>query len=187
MTQSLPRISIVIPVYNSEAIIPDLISRIRAVMPDIASSYEVILVNDGSHDRSWDVIAKFPAYQRGGIVQVVGDKVYAGLGEGGNGIRSGFWESSDSLKIGNPISIPDKIGSVSSGVYDEQRNSFFMIDNNGKIWEYNLSSGEWTARSLLGYRMNNYHMFMLNGIIYILGQDLYYANKFIKYNPIWDN
>ena len=40
-----------------------------------------------------------------------------------------------------------------------------MIDNNGKIWEYNLSSGEWTARSLLGYRMNNYHMFMLNGII----------------------
>ena len=84
-------------------------------------------------------------------------------------------------------SFPDKIGSVSSGVYDEQRNSFFMIDNNGKIWEYNLSSGEWTARSLLGYRMNNYHMFMLNGIIYILGQDLYYANKFIKYNPIWDN
>ena len=30
-------------------------------------------------------------------------------------------------------------------------------------------------------------MFILNGIIYILGQDLYYANKFIKYNPIWDN
>ena len=136
---------------------------------------------------SWDVIAEFPAHQRGGIVLVVGNKVYAGLGEGGNGIRSGFWESSDSLKIWNPISIPDKIGSVSSGVYDEQRNSFFMIDNNGKIWEYNLSSGEWTARSLLGYRMNNYHMFMLNGIIYILGQDLYYANKFIMYNPIWDN
>ena len=67
------------------------------------------------------------------------------------------------------------------------RETAFLIDNNGKIWEYNLSSGEWTARSLLGYRMNNYHMFMLNGIIYILGQDLYYANKFIMYNPIWDN
>lgn len=73
---------------------------------------------------SWDVIAEFPAHQRGGIVQVVGNKVYAGLGEGGSGVRSGFWESSDSLKIWNPISIPDKIGSVSSGVYDEQRNSF---------------------------------------------------------------
>lgn len=138
-------------------------------------------------ERSLKAIAEFPARQRGGIVQVVGDKVYAGLGEGGSGIRNGFWESSDSLKLWTPISIPDKIGSVSSGVYDEQRNSFFMIDNNGKIWEYNLSSGEWTARSLLGYRMNNYHMFMLNGIIYILGQDLYYANKFIMYNPIWDN
>jgi len=140
-----------------------------------------------SPDGAWEVIAEFPVRQRGGIVQVVGDKVYAGLGEDGSGIRNGFWESSDSLKIWNPISIPDKIGSVSSGVYDEQRNSFFMIDNNGKIWEYNLSSREWTDRSLLGYRMNNYHMFMLNGIIYILGQDLYYANKFIMYNPIWDN
>jgi glycosyltransferase involved in cell wall biosynthesis len=56
MTQSLPRISIVIPVYNSEAILPDLIRRIQSVIPGISSSYEVILVNDGSWDGSWDVI-----------------------------------------------------------------------------------------------------------------------------------
>lgn len=135
----------------------------------------------------WATIAHFPERQRGGIALVANDKVYAGLGEEGSGIRNGFWMSSDSLKKWDAISIPDKIGSVSSGVYDEQRNSFFMIDNNGKIWEYNLSSNVWTPRSLCNYRMNNYHMFMLNGVIYILGQDLYYSNKFIMYNPIWDN
>ncbi|WP_293667615.1 kelch repeat-containing protein [uncultured Parabacteroides sp.] len=136
---------------------------------------------------TWDMVANFPVRQRGGIALVFGDKVYAGLGEDGSGIKNGFYMSSDSLKKWDPIPVPDKIGIVSSGVYDEQRNSFFMIDNNGKIWEYNLSSREWTARSLLGYRMNNYHMFMLNGMIYILGQDLYFANKFTMYNPIWDN
>lgn len=136
---------------------------------------------------NWNVVAEFPVRQRGGIVQVVGDKVYAGLGEGGSG-RNDFWESSDdSLKIWTPIPVPDKIGSISSSVYDEQRNSFFMIDNNGKIWEYDLSNNEWIARSLLGSRMNNYHIFMVNGIMYILGQDLYFTNKFIMYNPIWDN
>jgi len=35
--------------------------------------------------------------------------------------------------------------------------------------------------------MKNYHMFMLDGSIYILGQDIYQKNKFTVYNPIWDN
>lgn len=154
--------------------------------------------SDGSNNReeilcydpngNWDTIAKFPVSQRGGIVQVVDDVVYAGLGVGNSGMNTGFWKSSsDSLKIWDPISIPDKIREISSSVYDEKRNSFFMVDVNGKIWEYNLTSSEWTAHSLLGYRMNNYQMFILDGIIYILGQDLYYDNKFVTYNPIWDN
>ena len=154
--------------------------------------------SDGSNNReeilcydpngNWDTIAKFPVSQRGGIVQVVDDVVYAGLGVGNSGMNTGFWKSSsDSLKIWDPISIPDKIREISSSVYDEKRNIFFMVDVNGKILEYNFTSIEWTAHSLLGYRMNNYQMFILDGIIYILGQDLYYHNKFVTYNPIWDN
>ena len=57
----------------------------------------------------------------------------------------------------------------------------------GKIWEYSLSDATWRARSLVPTRMKNYHMFQLDGIIYILGQDVWSKNKFFIYNPIWDN
>lgn len=49
-------ISIVIPVYNSEKSLPELTSRLAAVMPGMARQFELILVNDGSHDRSWETI-----------------------------------------------------------------------------------------------------------------------------------
>lgn len=51
-----PNCSIVIPVYNSEESLPLLISRIENVMSEIANQFELILVNDGSRDKSWNVI-----------------------------------------------------------------------------------------------------------------------------------
>jgi len=51
------RVSVVIPVYRSEAILPELVLRLNAVLGGIADSYELILVNDCSPDRSWDVIS----------------------------------------------------------------------------------------------------------------------------------
>jgi undecaprenyl-phosphate 4-deoxy-4-formamido-L-arabinose transferase len=49
-------VSVVIPVYNSEEILPTLLERLAAVLPQVATSYEVILVNDGSRDNSWTSI-----------------------------------------------------------------------------------------------------------------------------------
>ena len=46
----------VIPVFNSEATLPSLIHRLSAVLPRISPDYEVILVNDGSRDGSWEKI-----------------------------------------------------------------------------------------------------------------------------------
>jgi glycosyltransferase involved in cell wall biosynthesis len=48
--------SVVIPVYNGELTIPSLVQRLGQILPTLADSYEVILVNDGSRDGSWDVI-----------------------------------------------------------------------------------------------------------------------------------
>ncbi len=50
------RLSVVIPVYRSEAILPELVRRLDAVLPAIAERFELILVNDCSPDHSWDVI-----------------------------------------------------------------------------------------------------------------------------------
>jgi glycosyltransferase involved in cell wall biosynthesis len=54
---ALRRISVVIPVYRSEAILPELVRRLEPVLGALAENFELILVNDCSPDRSWDVIS----------------------------------------------------------------------------------------------------------------------------------
>ena len=49
-------ISVVIPLYNEEESIPELYAWIERVMNDNGFSFEVIFVNDGSTDHSWDII-----------------------------------------------------------------------------------------------------------------------------------
>jgi glycosyltransferase involved in cell wall biosynthesis len=49
-------ISVVIPVYKSQAILPELVERLDKVLSSLADHYEVILVNDDSPDKSWEVI-----------------------------------------------------------------------------------------------------------------------------------
>ena len=49
-------ISVIVPVFNEEESIPELTAWIQRVMQDHQFTYEVILVDDGSTDRSWDVI-----------------------------------------------------------------------------------------------------------------------------------
>lgn len=51
-------LSIVVPVYNSEQILPQLAARLAPVLARCALGYELILVNDGSRDRSWEVIER---------------------------------------------------------------------------------------------------------------------------------
>lgn len=53
-----PTISIVVPVYNEEPVLPELHRRVSAVLDGIGESWELILVNDGSRDRSAEVIAQ---------------------------------------------------------------------------------------------------------------------------------
>jgi undecaprenyl-phosphate 4-deoxy-4-formamido-L-arabinose transferase len=54
-------LSIVIPVYNSEGSVGEVVRRLLALLPSIAEHYEIILVNDGSRDNSWQVIAPLAA------------------------------------------------------------------------------------------------------------------------------
>ncbi|MCQ2237713.1 MAG: glycosyltransferase family 2 protein [Bacteroidaceae bacterium] len=49
-------ISVIVPLYNEEESLPELFAWIDRVMTAHKFSYEVIFVNDGSTDRSWDVI-----------------------------------------------------------------------------------------------------------------------------------
>ncbi len=50
--------SVVIPVYNSERVVATTVVKVREFFMVHALPFEIILVNDGSPDGSWDVIAK---------------------------------------------------------------------------------------------------------------------------------
>lgn len=54
-------ISVVIPLFNEEESLPELFAWIQRVMTQNNFSYEVIFVNDGSTDRSWQVIEELAA------------------------------------------------------------------------------------------------------------------------------
>lgn len=49
-------ISIVVPLFNEEESLPELVSWIEDVMNRNGFSYEVVLIDDGSSDKSWKVI-----------------------------------------------------------------------------------------------------------------------------------
>lgn len=51
-------ISVVVPLYNEDESLPELASWIHKVMQENAYSYEVLFVDDGSTDDSWEVIGR---------------------------------------------------------------------------------------------------------------------------------
>jgi len=57
MADSRPQYSVVIPVYNSEGIVGKTVKRTCEALEVQGVTFEIILVNDGSPDDSWNVIA----------------------------------------------------------------------------------------------------------------------------------
>lgn len=60
----VPRLSVVIPMYNEEAVLPLLVSRLRPVLDGLDRTYEVVAVDDGSRDATAAIVtllrAKWP-------------------------------------------------------------------------------------------------------------------------------
>jgi glycosyltransferase involved in cell wall biosynthesis len=57
-SKDIESVSIIVPVYNSEQSLPMLVARINAVMSVESRSFEIILVNDASRDRSEAIAAE---------------------------------------------------------------------------------------------------------------------------------
>jgi glycosyltransferase involved in cell wall biosynthesis len=51
------KISVVVPVYNGSDTLPMLVDELGQVLPGVAEEFELVLVNDGSPDHSWQVIS----------------------------------------------------------------------------------------------------------------------------------
>jgi len=51
-----PVLSVVLPIYNEEQVIPEMYRRMTSVLEGIGERYELVLVNDGSRDRSRELL-----------------------------------------------------------------------------------------------------------------------------------
>ena len=49
-------ISVIVPLYNEAESLPELTDWIERVMNDNNFTYEILFINDGSTDESWEVI-----------------------------------------------------------------------------------------------------------------------------------
>ncbi len=56
MSEPRPALSVVIPVYNEELNLPTLFARLYPVLDGLGRSYEIIFTNDGSADRSIELL-----------------------------------------------------------------------------------------------------------------------------------
>ncbi len=52
----MKKLSVVIPVYNESLLIQELVGRVRSNIEKITTDYEIILIDDGSKDKTWDFI-----------------------------------------------------------------------------------------------------------------------------------
>jgi glycosyltransferase involved in cell wall biosynthesis len=56
-----PDISVVAPCYNEEAVLHEFYRRLTAVADSLGLTFEIVLIDDGSRDRTWDVMQTLSA------------------------------------------------------------------------------------------------------------------------------
>ena len=71
-----PVLSVVIPVYNEEQNLDELIARTLKACENTGKSFEIVLTDDGSRDRSPELLAKAAENNPGRIVSVLLNRNY---------------------------------------------------------------------------------------------------------------
>ena len=69
-------VSIVIPVYNEEESLPELLRRTEAACAQLSQAYEIVLVDDGSRDKSAQILEDAAAREGSPVVAVILNRNY---------------------------------------------------------------------------------------------------------------
>ncbi|TBW51902.1 glycosyltransferase [Marinobacter halodurans] len=91
----IEKVSVVIPVYNEEASLPELISRTTAACQSLGIDYEVILIDDGSQDRSMALMLEASEATDSHVVSVILNRNYGQH----SAIMAGFNEATGDLVV----------------------------------------------------------------------------------------
>ena len=160
-TGKSPSISVVVPAYNSEESLPLLTTRLEKVLLGMTSDFELILVDDGSRDKTWNVIE--------GLADkydwVTGIKLMRNFGQH-NALLCGIREASYELIVtmdddlqNPPEEIPSLIGKfkedidVVYGTPIQEKHNFWR-NIASQVTKYTLQNamGAETARKVSAFR-----------------------------------
>jgi len=133
---AMPDISVVIPVYNEEAVLGQLFARLYPVLDAIGRSYEIVFVDDGSRDRSVGLLrAQFQA--RPEVTRVILLRANAGQH---SAIMAGFEHSRGTIVItldadlqNPPEEIPKLLEQMDNG---HDYVGSIRIDRHDKRWRH---------------------------------------------------
>ncbi len=152
------QVSIVVPLFNEAESLKELFSWIDGIMQEQGFSYELILVDDGSQDGSWEVVEELAA----GHSQVRGIRFRRNYGKSA-ALFSGFAEASGEVVITMDADLQDSP--------EEIPELYRMIKEDG----YHMVSGwkkkrydpitktlpskfyNWVARRVTGIRLHDFN------------------------------
>ncbi|MFA5059711.1 MAG: glycosyltransferase family 2 protein [Candidatus Omnitrophota bacterium] len=154
-------ISIVVPVYNSELSLRDLCQRLTAVLPAVSSQFEIILVDDASRDRSWEVIKELAGKDK----RIKGLKLVRNFGQH-NALLCGLRKAKHEIIVtldddlqNPPEEIPKMIAKLEEGFdvvygFPQKQQHGFWRDAASQLTKMVLqnSMGVATARNISSFR-----------------------------------
>ncbi len=152
-------ISIIIPLLNEEESLPELTSWIEKVMIDNNFSYEVIFVDDGSTDDSWEIISKLSSENK----NIKGIRFLRNYGKS-QALHAGFAKSIGDVIItmdadlqDSPDEIPELYKMIIDGKYDLI--SGWKKKRYDSVVAKNLPSKlfNWAARKTSGVKLNDFN------------------------------
>ena len=88
MTQIIRAISVFFPAYNLEAQIEDTVKKAYEVVPKLAEKFEILVINDGSSDKTGQILSKLSSKYHN--LKVITHKVNRGYGAA---LRSGLYDA----------------------------------------------------------------------------------------------
>ena len=152
-------ISIVVPLFNEDESLPELTAWIERVMLTNNFSYEVILVDDGSNDRSWEVIETLHTHNN----HIKGIKFQRNYGKSA-ALNEGFKAAKGNVVITMDADLqdsPDEIPELYKMIIED---GFDMVSGWKKkrydsVFAKNLPSKlfNWAARKTSGVALNDFN------------------------------
>lgn len=150
-------ISIVVPLFNEAESLPELFDWIKKVMLENKYSYEVIMVDDGSNDNSWEVIENLSSKNP----EVKGIKFRRNYGKSA-GLFCGFEAAKGNVVITMDADLqdsPDEIPGLFKMITEENYDlvSGWKKNRHDPVLTKNLPSKlyNWTVRRISGIKLHD--------------------------------